>query len=49
VTRHNKQMEQIVNAISQSGDKPAHPDCRQFRVRCWLPHPQPDCVDCKYL
>jgi len=29
--------------------KKAHPHCRQFRQRCWLPYPQPECQDCKYL
>ena len=40
-------LEKLVKQIDPKS-KPAHPYCKQFRFTCWLPHPQPNCEDCKY-
>ena len=39
---------EILLGLMIQGDKRVSPQCKQFKFYCWLPHPQPDCKDCKW-
>ena len=45
----SKMVTAIRKSPALSKGKRAHPECRLFRVVCWLPEPQPVCQDCKHL
>lgn len=46
--RKNRDLEATAKEIDKAA-KPAHPLCKRFRHTCWLPYPQPNCGDCRFL
>lgn len=35
--------------LAEMKDKKASPYCQRFKHTCYLPHPQPECEECRYF